>query len=216
MRGRIMLVLLFVLLVVAPRAQAFVVINEIFADPAAGLAGDANGDGVRSQTDDEFLEILNFTDQSVNLSGWTLKDAVSTRHVFPANTFLSPYQFLVVFGGGSPNLPGINWQLASTGGLSLNNTLETVTLSDLNNQVIDQITYGNLANQDRSIVRFPEATGNFVLHSSLAQANGALFSPGKSIDGRSLAPSTVPEPSSLSCLLLGALALIRRRPGRQI
>ena len=113
MRGRIVL-LLAVLLFAAPRVDAFIVINEILADPASGLLGDASGDGVRSGTKDEFIEILNFGDSTVNISDWYLTDSVATRHTFPTNTFLQPYSYLVVFGGGHVILPGINWQTASS------------------------------------------------------------------------------------------------------
>ena len=48
------------------------VINEILADPASGLAGDSNGDGVRDFSDDEFVEVVNVSGASVDISGWTL------------------------------------------------------------------------------------------------------------------------------------------------
>ena len=40
-----------------------VVINEIHADPAGDISGDANGDGVRNSSQDEFVEIFNNTGQ---------------------------------------------------------------------------------------------------------------------------------------------------------
>ena len=38
--------------------QAQLIINEIHADPAADLPGDANGDGIRDAGDDEFIEFV--------------------------------------------------------------------------------------------------------------------------------------------------------------
>ena len=217
---RIIIVFIFLTAVVLiNKAQALIAINEVLADPATGLSGDSNHDGVSSSTNDEFVELLNFGANPVDISGWTLADAIQTRHVFPANTLLSSNQYLVVFGGGNPNLPGINWQKASTGTLSLNNTSETVKLSDNLSNLIDQVVYGTLANQDQSIVRNPEGAGaQFVLHASLPEANGALFSPGKSVSGQffssseNTAPntSTVPEPSSLILSLIGGAALLKR------
>src|SRR6185295_18022396 len=110
-------------------------ILEILADPATTIAGDSNGDGVSSSTQDEFVEFLNTGGSLVDISGWKLNDAVSTRHIFPASTLLLPSHYLVVFGGGAPQIPGVDWQLASTGGLSLNNTSETLTLFDVSDQV---------------------------------------------------------------------------------
>ncbi len=199
-------------------AAAFIVINEILADPAAGLAGDANGDGIRSSNDDEFVEILNYGDSAEDLSGWKIRDGASSRHIFPVSTTLLPYEYLVVFGGGLPSLPGVNWQLASTGILSLNNGGDTVSLLNPVDVTMDQVIYGGEGNNDQSLVRFPEGTGTgFVLHTSLPESGGALFSPGRSIDGEPLfasqnlqSPATIPEPLTLAYFVFGGLGLWMR------
>jgi hypothetical protein len=146
-----------------------------------------------------------------------LKDALATRHVFPSNTILSPYQYLVVFGGGSPDLPDVYWQKASTGGLSLNNTSEILALFDASAVLIQQVSYGALGNQNQSIARFSEGTGTqFVLHSSLAQ--NQLYSPGESLEGKAMLfdqAHSVPEPSSALLFALGLVTpLISRFKNR--
>ncbi|MEM6794932.1 MAG: lamin tail domain-containing protein, partial [Acidobacteriota bacterium] len=78
-----------------------VVISEIHADPASGLAGDANGDGSRSASQDEFIELLNVGFSDVDLAGWTLADAGGVRFTFPGGTVLPAREAAVVFGGGS-------------------------------------------------------------------------------------------------------------------
>src|SRR5262249_49323598 len=78
------------------------VINEILADPPEGPAGDANGDGVRSSSSDEFVEILNRSADSIDISRYTLSDADAIRHVFTAGTIVPPFEAVVVFGGGTP------------------------------------------------------------------------------------------------------------------
>lgn len=169
----------------ALNAGASVVINEIFADPGAGLTGDANNDGVRSGTQDEFVELLNNSGEGVDLSGWRLSDSVSTRHIFPADTFLDPYAYLAVFGGGAPALLKGDWQVASSGTLGLNNASDTVSLWDASEQLIDQVTYGEIGNHDQSFTLFPEGAGEtFMLHSALEDAQGALFSPGTRVDSQ--------------------------------
>src|SRR5262245_38769263 len=60
-------------------AQSPVFINEILADPD----GDANGDGVVSGTQDEFVELVNVSGSFLDISGWTLSDASGVRHTFP-------------------------------------------------------------------------------------------------------------------------------------
>jgi len=165
-----------------PATEASVILNEIFADPPSGLMGDANRDGVRSGTKDEFIELLNFAAVEIDISNWFLTDNVSTRHVFPSDTVLAPYTFLSVFGGGSPSLQGVNWQVASTGSLGLNNGGDTVTLFNSDSQVIDEVVYGGIGGKDQSINLFPDGIGSdFVLHSTIEEAQGALFSPGTSV-----------------------------------
>lgn len=203
------------------QAQAFVVINEILADPAPGFLGDANQDGVRSASADEFIEILNYGSQTVDLAGWSLADASAARHIFPPQTLLFPYQYLAVFGGGTPQIDGILWQTASTGTLSLNNGNDTVSLFNAGAVIVDQVIYGSIADHDQSIVRFPEGTAEgFVVHGSLADAGGRWYSPGTSVDGKPLgvssaeplAEAAVPDlPTFVYGLAGGVGVLLRRR-----
>ena len=108
-----------------------VVLNEIHADPDAS-AGDANGDGVVQSTADEFVEIVNAGPAAVDVSGWTITDAISTRHEFAPGTILPAGCGVVVFGGGSPTggFGAMLVQVASSGSLGLNNGGDTVTVSD--------------------------------------------------------------------------------------
>src|SRR5262249_58729819 len=78
------------------------VINEYLADPPPGAEGDANGDGTRSSSQDEFVEILNRTPDPIDISGYTLSDSEAIRHVFRAGTIVPPFEAVIVFGGGSP------------------------------------------------------------------------------------------------------------------
>ena len=72
----------------AVSASPGVVINEIHADPASGSAGDANGDGVRDFSDDEFVELVNDGGTDLDITGWTLSDVVGARHVFPTGSIV--------------------------------------------------------------------------------------------------------------------------------
>ena len=75
------------------------VINEIRADPD-GTDGDANGDGVTEISEDEFVEIVNTTDSAIDISNWTISDAIGVKHLFP-NTIVAPGCAIVVFWCGS-------------------------------------------------------------------------------------------------------------------
>lgn len=209
MKGKVFLVggILGILLC-AGSAQAMIVINEIHADPAAGLAGDANADGVRSSSADEFVELFNAGETVVDISGWSIADAASTRHVFDSDSEIAAGDHLVVFGGGSPLVSGIHWYTASTGGLSLNNSADSLFLFGASGELIDSFTYGNLAAQDQSIVRSPEGSGAFVLHAELVDAR---YSPGTFTGVNTPVTSTIPEPSSLLMFITGTTVAVIRK-----
>ena len=65
----------------ARMAEASVMISEILADPANGLAGDSNGDGTRSSDDDEFVELFNTSSAAVDLSGWKGRDSEKENYL---------------------------------------------------------------------------------------------------------------------------------------
>lgn len=173
------LIFLFACLLALP-ATAQIVINEIHYDPA-DPGGDANGDGTRDATDDEFVEILNLGGFDVDVSGWTLSDNTIDRHTFPAGTTLSAGCGIVVFGGGTPTGTFGDMEVQTAGTLSLNNGGDTLTLNDGTSDVASETYPGTVDNQ--SITRDPDGTGSFVAHSTATGSGGALFSPGTQISG---------------------------------
>ncbi|MEZ4946425.1 MAG: lamin tail domain-containing protein [Cyclobacteriaceae bacterium] len=157
------------------------IFNEIHADPANGIAGDANNDGIRDPAGDEFIEIVNRSLEDVDLSGWTFHDASQLRHTFPDGTIIQPGRALVVFGGGIPTgtFGGTEVQLASDpDGLGLTNTGDQITIFNESSEIMAGTTYGSLADNNQSITRDPDITGGLVQHSTIPAANGKLYSPG--------------------------------------
>lgn len=132
-----------------------VTITELLADPASGLDGDANGDGTRSARGDEFIELHNSSSQSVELSGWTISDAVSTRFTFPGGAAIEPGGYLVVFGGGDAadftGLPDV--PVFTADGLFLNNGGDSLTLADGDGEPVDAVSYGGEGGDNRPLVR---------------------------------------------------------------
>ena len=162
-------------------------INEVLYDPETGDAGDANGDGTRDANGDEFIEFFN-SGPEMDMSGYSLSDASQIRHVFPAGTVVPLNGVLVLFGSGSPtgNFGGAVVQTASTGSINMNNAGDFVTLQDTSGTIVLTFDVEPLSNNpNESYTRNPDLTGDFVQHSGIEVANGALYSPGTMLDGSS-------------------------------
>ena len=79
---------------------ATLTINEYLADPPDGIAGDANGDGTRSISQDEFVELVNFGALPLNISGFTISDEDASRFTFPTGTIIPAGEAAVVGPAG--------------------------------------------------------------------------------------------------------------------
>ncbi len=173
-----------------------VVVNEVLADPPAGIAGDANHDGTRDSAQDEFIELVNSTDAFINLTGWTLRthstssSTETVRHIFAANTTLPAGEAMLVFGGGPINASDTLFGCAqvvkaSSGGLSLTNSGLTILVRDGSGHLITQFSYGGSTGLNggnaQSLTRSPDINGSFALHTTTAGAR--KFSPGLKVDG---------------------------------
>lgn len=163
-------------------------LNEIHADPDLE-AGDANGDGVISSDDDEFLELVNTGDHALDLSGWQVADLVRVRFIFPEGSSLEAGCALVIFGGGEPagEFGGSEIYLAPS--LGLNNAGDTVMILDESGVERIHYEYGSEGGEDQSLTLWPDLRGDLpmILHSEIPDAGGGLFSPGTMVDGVSFA-----------------------------
>ena len=165
-----------------PEAKTRVIINEVLADPINGPDGDTNYDGWYHDSEDEFIELVNSSKKTIDISGWTVADAAKVRFTFPSGTTLKSGQAAVVFGGGSA-VPGPgaeqSWLFVSDG-LALANAGDSVILRNERGQVADRLVYGPEGGQDRSMNRTVDGSkkADFELHP------GALpYSPGTTTDG---------------------------------
>lgn len=156
-------------------APAQVILNEIMAnEPGSNTAG-------------EFVELVNVGGTSISIGGWTLSDGAGVKHTFAAGTTLAAGKAIVVYGGSSA-IPGglTNAVAASTGGLALGNSGDSVILKNGTTTVASYSYPSSLAGTDGvSMNRSPDAsaTGNWVLHTSVSsltssggkRANGTAF-----------------------------------------
>ncbi|MBI3652922.1 MAG: lamin tail domain-containing protein [Acidobacteria bacterium] len=167
---------------------ATLLINEYLADPPAGSAGDANGDGVTSSTQDEFVEIVNYGLLPINIGGFTLSDASQVRFTFPTGKIVPAGEAAVVFGGGHPSgafgNAMMNGLVFASSGLSLNNGGDTLIIKDASGMLVDSRTYPSAdGSANQSITRSPDVSGNFVRHATATGSGMALYSPGTRVNG---------------------------------
>lgn len=203
-------------------------INEVLADPPLGLAGDANHDGIRDGTNDEFIELVNPTTQDLIINNWTVSVRALTEtkekvvHRF-GNFRIPAGDATVIFGGGNfdpldPIFGGAQIVKASNGNLALSNNSGVLMVRDATGKLINEFSYGtaqdtfggNSVNQ--SITRWPDIKGQFVLHSN-ANNQKKIFSPGTRIDGSFFVPrkgmlsAVKVSPSKLDTIVGGTLPL---------
>jgi hypothetical protein len=131
----------------------------------------------------EFVELVNSGSSAVDISGWTISDAGTVRHIFADGTVLEAGRAIVVFGGAS-GIPGglTNAVAASTGQLNLSNGGDTVTVRSAG-VTVDSVTISSaMAIEPVSANRSPDGVrnGTFVLHTSLSSSQS---SPGVRVDG---------------------------------
>jgi len=158
-----------------------ILINEVLADPPGSqptdLSGDANHDGLRDSSQDEFVEFVNTTGHDIDVSSYQLFTRGSSttsdgaaKYTFPPRTILPACTAIVVFGGGDfdPNNPlfGGAQVVKTSGGLSLINGGGVITLRDRTNAVVTSLPYGGSTglngNASQSLTRSPDVTGNWL------------------------------------------------------
>ncbi len=152
-----------------PGGPAEIVLNEILANEAG------------SSTTGEMIELVNVGGEDAVLSGFTLSDATSTRHVFAAGEVIPAGGSIAVTGGMT--VPGTS-RVASTGTLSLSNGGDTVTLRNGAGTVIQSFQYTSAltARDGVSMTRTQDgdASAPFVLHDDVSDL---ASSPNRRNDG---------------------------------
>lgn len=170
------------------------------------LEGDANNDGRRHSSDDQFIEIVNFESYPVDLTGWTIGEEIGDRHMFPEGTVLQPKQAIVVFGGGKPSgaFGGAIIQTSSSGGNGLGfdraSGPDSAYLKAPFDVRVEEHLMWQLADYQEETSKLPEDNpaydeggsqarlepgrdAEWVMHPLTPSAGYALFSPGTWPDG---------------------------------
>lgn len=158
------------------------IINEIIAAPTL----DTNNDGIFKSDQDEFIEIVNISDTTLDVSDLLISDNTRVRHTLPPNTVLQKLEPIIIFGGGSITnfSTPIKSQIADNGSLGINNSgQEQITISTSDGLIIDQVTFDNANLQGVSLNRIGDLSfTSFIAHDKLLKSIGK-YSPGLRIDG---------------------------------
>lgn len=170
-------------------ARRELVINELLANVPTGDAGDANKDGTRDAYDDEFVEIVNRSDDVLDISGVTLQVGEHPKFSFES-LCLKSMEAAVIFGGGHPTERADFLVRVADSRLSLGNSGGSVQLFDAAGTQIDAITYAE--SSPTSLNLSPELDGSeYVSHQELNPEH--LFSPGICASSASFAQGCLPN-----------------------
>lgn len=172
------------------------VLNEIFVRPGTNT-GDANNDGNPDYAEDEFIELVNNSGATIDMSGYKIYDYArfktgEANHIVPNGTTIANDGVYVLFGGGNPtgSFGGAIVEVCSNTDvkLSLNHSSvdppEIVIITDASDNVVslyNVLDFNQTLNSYMSVTRSPDVTGLYVNHMDLP--SGARYSPGTKIDG---------------------------------
>jgi cysteine-rich repeat protein len=167
-------------------------INEFMAADGGSTNGgvDSNCDGILTNSDDEFIELVNVSNKTLDLTGVTYADALGVKFTFGpqagGSLTLAPNKAVVIWGGGAPACAGVtNFFVNGTAHtLSLNDAGDTITISTggANPKTIVTTTYA-AGTIGKSLNLSPDVTGSaYALHNTVTGAVGN-YSPGKKANG---------------------------------
>ncbi|HRG57901.1 MAG TPA: CotH kinase family protein [Bacteroidia bacterium] len=141
----------------------FYTLNATFPIPSFGsitinefLASNTSGQQNEIGAFEDWIELYNNTDSTINLHGLFLSDnfLIPNKYAFPENTLINPHGFITVWADQetiSTNLHA-NFKLSASG--------EQILISDGNSIIIDSLTFG-VQTVNISMARCPDGSGNF-------------------------------------------------------
>ena len=166
-----------------PPREGDLALNEVLVNVPGGDEGDANGDGVRDAYDDEFVEIVNRTEHTLDITGVGVRNGSAEKFVF-GPTCLAPQQAAIIFGGGQPaQRPEMLVRVASSR-FAFGNGGGSIVLAGSGGEILGAINYDSAPAE--ALTLSPQLDGaQFVPHSTLSAER--LTSPGTCAGGQSFA-----------------------------
>lgn len=164
-------------------------LNELLVNVPPEPDGDANGDGRRDAYHDEFIELVNTTEDTLDLEGLTIANGDRVKYTAPG-ACLPPGAALVVFGGpgGAPHEEtSFGLRAVADSRFGFSNTAGVVRVSDRFGRALVGLAYDDPP--PTSYVLSPEISGDhYVTHPP------PLMSPGTCADGSALAAGCAGAP----------------------
>ena len=167
-------------------------INEYLANPTSVSTSAffnplrRTSPAARPSTEDEYVELLNGSNQALELAGWTLSDSNAVRLRFTNSLVVGAGQALIACGGALETAPPdldvpVVAAHETAAGLSLNNDGDAIVLRNAAGNLVERVVYSaKQVAKDGSMTRWPDATGPFVAQTSVAPLP---VSPGRTADG---------------------------------
>ncbi len=158
-----------------------VMITEIMANPSS--VSDSYG---------EWFEIMNMTDSTIDIHGWSIKDLQGDEHEILSDQMTIPVlpdEYFVLARNGDQTLNGgINVDYEYDG-FSLSNTEDEVILQDISGAIVDEVNYSSgwpfssgVSMEIHDLLVDNQLSENW-FYSTMAYGNGDLGSPGIPFDG---------------------------------
>ena len=158
-----------------------IVITEIMANP--GSVSDSYG---------EWFEIVNTTDSTIDLQGWSIKDLDGDEHELysdQASILISPEEYFVLAKNNDQSLNGGVEVDYVYEGYSLSNNDDEVILLDASGSVVDEVHYANgwpFSSGVSMEIHDPLIDNALIgswFSSTSSYGNGDMGSPGTAFDG---------------------------------
>ena len=171
-----------------------IVISEIMANP--GSVSDSYG---------EWFEIVNTTDSTIDLQGWSIKDLDGDEHELSsdqASILISPEEYFVLAKNNNQSLNGGVEVDYVYEGYSLSNSDDEVILLDASGSVVDEVHYSNgwpFSSGVSMEIHDPLIDNALIgswFSSTSSYGNGDMGSPGAAFDGTLEINQEKPIPAS--------------------
>lgn len=175
-------------------AEQQIVITEYLANPATTNAAAHFNPLRRAEAppqpslDDEYVEIVNYSGETVDLINWTLYDSNSPlpRFRFYDSIPLSSSNVVVAYGGPLngfvPGIPEPAVPSQEGTGIALNNAGDIIMLRNADGNLVIRVVYSqSQTSPDGSMTRYPDINSAFVPQ---AGVSALLVTPGRQYNGK--------------------------------